>query len=170
MQLCHQLLRYTSTELTSVERVVRRETGTHSDKLTATPVKAVSTPEKNPPPLCWFTRPVLGAKGTWSFPYFWKAARPWSMSLSCWMSSNRILMASGNNFSMASLWRIGKKNHETFVWLNTLIIFRGPNKTNSQHLVVYKFSRRMDNKISYGPVGNSIKLETSYMSTDGGTA
>lgn len=124
-----------------------------SGKLTATPVKAVSTPEKNPPPLCWFTRPVLGATGIWSFPYFWKAARLWTMSLFCWMSSNRILMASGNNFSMASLWRTEKKNHKRDVLLYTLIMFKSQNKTVNI-LVMCKYSSTLET----AKIGNDLHV------------
>lgn len=50
-------------------------------KLTATQVKAVRTPEKNPPR--GLILPVFETVGIWSFPYFWKVAKLRATSLFC---------------------------------------------------------------------------------------
>lgn len=49
-------------------------------KLTATQVKAVRTPEKNPLPR-GLILPVFGTVGIWSLPYFWKVAKLRATSL-----------------------------------------------------------------------------------------
>lgn len=51
-------------------------------KLTATQVKAVRTPEKNPLPR-GLILPMFGAVEIWSFPYFRKVAKLRTTSLFC---------------------------------------------------------------------------------------